>query len=80
MSMGATGGYTLTRWTEAEKKINGAATLFYGLGTMYIVPLHRKTDLSTRVKVWSLGMAWEGVRHPKSPDPWVNFYSLCLMS
>ena len=51
MSMGTTGEYASTKWTGAEKKINGATTLFYGLGTMYIVPLHGKTYLSTRVQV-----------------------------
>ena len=69
MSIGATREYALTKWTRAEKKINGAATLFYGLGTMCIVPLRGKTDLSTIVQVQSLGMAWEGVRHPRPPDP-----------
>ena len=61
-----------------ERKMESPPRL--GVGTIYIAPLHGKTDLTTRIWVWSLGMAWEGVRHLRPPDPWVNFHSLCLKS
>ena len=38
-----------------------------GLGTIYIALLRGRTNLTTRVWVRSLGMAWEGARHPKPP-------------
>ena len=49
-----------------------------GLGIIYIAPLHGRTDLTIKVWVRSLGTAWEGVRHPISPNLRVGFHSLYL--
>jgi len=35
---------------------------------MYITLLRGMINLTTRVWVWSLGTAWEGVRHPRPPN------------
>ena len=59
----------LGRVDRGREKGNGVTTQFYGLGTMYIAPLRERTDLTTRVLVWSLDTAWEGIRHPRLLDP-----------
>ena len=70
--------YVSAEWTGAEKRTEPSPRL--GLGTIYIAPLRGRNDLTTKVLVWSLGMVWEGVRHPRPPDLRVNFHSLCLTS
>ena len=47
------GSTPLTSGTGVEKQ--GVAPKFYGLGIMNIVPLHERTDLTTRVWIRSLG-------------------------
>ena len=53
-----------------------------GLGTIYIVFFRGMTFWSyyQRYEFGVKVQSWEGVRHPKPPNPKVGFPSLCLMS
>ena len=51
-----------------------------GIGTKLGLLGHLFTfiGLHTRLWIWSLGTAWEGVRHPISPSLWANLHYVLL--
>ena len=51
-----------------------------GLGTILALLGQSLTYMGPRTKlwVWSLGMAWEGVRHPRPPGLWAGLHYVLL--
>ena len=60
--------YTSAKGTRAEKT-QGVASLFYGLETMNVASLCGRTSLTTKVRVWSLGMVLGRCWAPKTTRP-----------